>query len=488
MGQSKGSSTLNPSHPPHFARGPRPRRVYLPLRGTAICHRRGDQCPLTPTTIRIDFDFIGSRSSGCTDGRSKRRDGKRKRRRPARTYWARVRAGEFCGVVGGDDVDAFLIPFPDGPPAPVFSRPTPNRSRSSTITASSSGTETPPLLAIQHRHVSSEYHAVERHPSDVDYNPRPNACSRSRTGSPAPRASRSSVYGTIQEEYSSPAPSSIGSKKSSSPTACQGVYIVDGEAGSVDLNADAPGSDDERCIVALCRYYALRHDAEDLVTESRRMWSDTPFSFYALQGAPPALRPELPSTRAWSAQDALTNSALQAVEIKSNINVHHIAGGPVESAGLLLIGPVVSSRASGGARAAGVIPYRMDMRMRTRKQQDDKGGDYPAWERRRGQSLALSGSSVWGWDATTRGGFALRGSFDFSSRRGGGCATFAFSQWWIGAGLSASRRSIAEPSPFPTPSRPAHAVHARLHSWFLDAPAAPFGVHRMALAGKEVGI
>ncbi|KAJ7027134.1 hypothetical protein C8F04DRAFT_1238275 [Mycena alexandri] len=43
------------------------------------------------------------------------------------------------------------------------------------------------------------------------------------------------------------------------------------------------------------------------------------------------------------------------------------------------------------------------------------------------------------------------------------------------------------PAPFPPPTRAAHAAHARLLSWFLDAPAAPFGVHRMALAGKAAG-
>ncbi|KAJ6472122.1 hypothetical protein C8R47DRAFT_739364 [Mycena vitilis] len=41
--------------------------------------------------------------------------------------------------------------------------------------------------------------------------------------------------------------------------------------------------------------------------------------------------------------------------------------------------------------------------------------------------------------------------------------------------------------PFPPQSRAAHALHARLLSWFLDAPAAPFGVHPMALAGKAAG-
>ncbi|KAJ7452019.1 hypothetical protein FB451DRAFT_1283439 [Mycena latifolia] len=33
----------------------------------------------------------------------------------------------------------------------------------------------------------------------------------------------------------------------------------------------------------------------------------------------------------------------------------------------------------------------------------------------------------------------------------------------------------------------AHAAHACLLSWFFDAPAAPFGVHRMALGGEAAG-
>ncbi|KAJ7669722.1 hypothetical protein B0H17DRAFT_1076787, partial [Mycena rosella] len=41
--------------------------------------------------------------------------------------------------------------------------------------------------------------------------------------------------------------------------------------------------------------------------------------------------------------------------------------------------------------------------------------------------------------------------------------------------------------PFPPPTPASFAAHARLLSWFLDAPAAPFGVHRMALVGKAAG-
>ncbi|KAJ7249836.1 peptidase family C54-domain-containing protein [Mycena rebaudengoi] len=40
---------------------------------------------------------------------------------------------------------------------------------------------------------------------------------------------------------------------------------------------------------------------------------------------------------------------------------------------------------------------------------------------------------------------------------------------------------------FPAPTPRAHAVHARLLSWFLNSLVAPFGVHRMALAGKAQG-
>ncbi|KAJ7712200.1 hypothetical protein B0H16DRAFT_581340 [Mycena metata] len=43
------------------------------------------------------------------------------------------------------------------------------------------------------------------------------------------------------------------------------------------------------------------------------------------------------------------------------------------------------------------------------------------------------------------------------------------------------------PAPFPPQTLAVRTLHARLLSWFLDAPAAPFGVHRMALAGKAAG-
>ncbi|KAJ6589760.1 hypothetical protein B0H19DRAFT_1367957 [Mycena capillaripes] len=42
-------------------------------------------------------------------------------------------------------------------------------------------------------------------------------------------------------------------------------------------------------------------------------------------------------------------------------------------------------------------------------------------------------------------------------------------------------------TPFPPLTRDAHVLHARVLSWFLDAPAAPFGGYRTALAGKAAG-
>ncbi|KAJ7885734.1 hypothetical protein B0H14DRAFT_3856817, partial [Mycena olivaceomarginata] len=104
---------------------------------------------------------------------------------------------------------------------------------------------------------------------------------------PAPRARRS--MRPSRKSAARPRPS--GSRKSSSPTACQGIFIVDPDSGSVDMSADGVDWDDERGIVALRKYYALRREAEDTVTESKRLWSDTPFSVYALQ---PSRRPRTP--------------------------------------------------------------------------------------------------------------------------------------------------------------------------------------------------
>jgi serine/arginine repetitive matrix protein 2 len=80
---------------------------------------------------------------------------------------------------------------------------------------------------------------------------------------------------------SSPNPA-FGSKKSS-PTACQPIFIVEPDTASMDSPPGQSIWDDERGIVALRKYYALRDEAQDTVTESKLQWIDTPFSVFALQ-------------------------------------------------------------------------------------------------------------------------------------------------------------------------------------------------------------
>ncbi len=75
--------------------------------------------------------------------------------------------------------------------------------------------------------------------------------------------------------------SSPGTQKNSSPTAIQPVFVVDEDTASI--HSATAAWDDERGIVALRRYYELRDEAESAVTESKRVWIDTPFSLFALQ-------------------------------------------------------------------------------------------------------------------------------------------------------------------------------------------------------------
>ncbi|KAJ3573255.1 hypothetical protein NP233_g2552 [Leucocoprinus birnbaumii] len=109
------------------------------------------------------------------------------------------------------------------------------------------------------------------------------------------RSSRStSVYETIQEEITSveSSPShSTSIDKSGNPTQ---VFIVDSDAASIYSNPDESTSlwDDERGIAALRRYYALQDEVQSTVTESKRVWLDTPFSIYAVQSFKPPYHPE----------------------------------------------------------------------------------------------------------------------------------------------------------------------------------------------------
>ncbi|KAF8867965.1 hypothetical protein CPB84DRAFT_1810241 [Gymnopilus junonius] len=199
---------------------------------------------------------------------------------------------ESCLMAEGEDLSIYV---------PVFTRPAPStRSRSSTYT-SSSGTDTPPLSASDGSSISGGSQssidlshinialANATHPvSTISMNrarARAPGTGHRRRYSKA-NISRTSVYETIEEErpgsnQTTPA-HSILSKKSS-PTTRQAIYVVDSDAASVNLNPEDSVWDDERGIVALRKYYALRDEAHETVSESRRQWRDTPFSLFAIQ-------------------------------------------------------------------------------------------------------------------------------------------------------------------------------------------------------------
>ncbi|KAI0794946.1 hypothetical protein C8Q75DRAFT_791510 [Abortiporus biennis] len=191
---------------------------------------------------------------------------------------------------------------------PIFSRPGPaSRSRSSTVTCSSGG-ETPPLSASDGSSISdgsqssidmgrlSALLASYSNPSNVGVararsaRARPRGSGHRRRISQA-RASRSSVYETIQEESPvvnrSPSPAQSASSHSLTAISTQAihdtVYIVDSDAAS-SFSVDW---DDEHGIGNMRRYYALRNEAHETVVESKRVWMDTPFSIFALQSFEP---------------------------------------------------------------------------------------------------------------------------------------------------------------------------------------------------------
>ncbi|KAI6028122.1 hypothetical protein EDC04DRAFT_164044 [Pisolithus marmoratus] len=198
---------------------------------------------------------------------------------------------------------------------PVFTRqPVTTRSRSSTCTSSSSA-ETPPLsicdgyssfsegsqssidLAQLNFMLANATHPLANTAFDR-VRPRARGHGHRRRISQA-RASRTSVYETIEEEmttslspFSSPDRSTPGSATKTvqlpeSATKTMGpsrVFVVDPETSSVD--SISPW-DDESGITALRKYYALRDEAQDAVTESKRLWVDTPFSIFAVQSFDP---------------------------------------------------------------------------------------------------------------------------------------------------------------------------------------------------------
>ncbi|CAL1710495.1 unnamed protein product [Somion occarium] len=193
----------------------------------------------------------------------------------------------------------------------TFSRPGPaSRSRSSTVTESS-GADTPPLSSSDGSSVSGGSQSsidlghlntlLTGHTYPSSGIARARARQRARGTGHRRRisqahVSRSSVYETIQEESfvlsssPSPAKSSIPSVPASLTKAIaspvrDSVYIVDSDTQS--LVSFSEDWDDERGIVGLRRYYALKSEAHETVVESKRVWLDTPFSIFAVQSFQP---------------------------------------------------------------------------------------------------------------------------------------------------------------------------------------------------------
>ncbi|KAG1849200.1 hypothetical protein F4604DRAFT_1811164 [Suillus subluteus] len=181
---------------------------------------------------------------------------------------------------------------------PVFTRPPcVGRSRSSTCTSMSSGAETPPLSisdgyssfsegsqsSIDLSHVNCMLSNVTHPLSNATFDrvrPRARGHGHQRRISQA-RASRTRLLGPATNNIQLPdsATKIIGRTP---------VFVADPETASVD---SVSLWDDERGITALRKYYALRDEAEDTVTESQRVWLDTPFSVFAVQSFDPPSHP-----------------------------------------------------------------------------------------------------------------------------------------------------------------------------------------------------
>lgn len=97
-----------------------------------------------------------------------------------------------------------------------------------------------------------------------------------------------SVYETIQEE-------GLVSADPGEPPQIEIPSAVYNSVNSVHIagNFDSTDAewDDERGIVTMRRYGALKNEAADTVTESRQIWLDTPFSLFALQSFQPPHHP-----------------------------------------------------------------------------------------------------------------------------------------------------------------------------------------------------
>ncbi|KAI9454192.1 hypothetical protein F5148DRAFT_1288750 [Russula earlei] len=183
---------------------------------------------------------------------------------------------------------------------PVFSRPAPaSRARSGTLSSTSSGLDTPSLSSCgETSSVAGDSISgidLSRISLSLGNMLSPSAMqSRTRIRSKGHghrrrlsgiQISRASVYETIEEEHNTPVSHdfSVCVKAPLSPVN-DNVIIVDPEDAST-VNWD------ERGIVAFRQYYSLKDEADVTIKESKQLWSDTPFSIYAVQSfEPPAHR------------------------------------------------------------------------------------------------------------------------------------------------------------------------------------------------------
>ncbi|KIY52945.1 hypothetical protein FISHEDRAFT_69402 [Fistulina hepatica ATCC 64428] len=213
---------------------------------------------------------------------------------------------ENCLVGNGEDDSGTFGYFP------VFSRPEPAaRSRSSTCTSESEGATTPPLSSsdgssmsggsqssIDIAHIMSSLtnatHPMVSRPSRARPRGQGHRRPMSRASHQA-RMSRSFMYETITEEASPTQTVPVSSVSSDSPTTSQPIFVVNEDTVSIHSRSSSSESisfwNDEQGIVALRKFYALRSEAEELVTESKRVWADTPFSLFAVQNFNPPNSP-----------------------------------------------------------------------------------------------------------------------------------------------------------------------------------------------------
>ncbi|KAF9457373.1 hypothetical protein BDZ94DRAFT_1175700 [Collybia nuda] len=242
------------------------KRKHAMFQGTQL-FKNYDEYRDTPNKARIIEKPSIASTSSCTFGGERMIKAKR-------GLLERQSLEDSCLIADGEDLSFQIMP--------VFSRPgTATRSRSSTYTSSSGG-DTPPLSSsdgfssmsegsqssIDLSHVNMIL-ANATHPMTTTARQRVRARARGhghRRRASQARASRSSVYETIQEEMSSPDPSPMSKK--SSPTVCQPIFIVEPDTASMDSPPGQSIWDDERGIVALRKYYALRDEAQDTVTET----------------------------------------------------------------------------------------------------------------------------------------------------------------------------------------------------------------------------